>query len=66
MAKLVGELLLEMVGAFIRGWAYSLMLKVGTWLDTKIPGRKTKIAVGMLLGVAAYFLIPMVSGLLSF
>jgi hypothetical protein len=66
MAKLVGELLLEMVGAFIRGWAYSLMLKVGTWLDTKIPGRKTKIAVGMLLGVAAYFLIPIVSGLLSF
>jgi hypothetical protein len=66
MAKFIGELLLEMVSAVIKGWAYSLMLRAGAWLDTKIPGRKTKIVVGMLLGVAAYFLIPIVTDLLSF
>jgi hypothetical protein len=55
-----------MISAVIKGWAYSLMLRAGALLDTKIPGRKTKIVVGMLLGVAAYFLIPIVSGLLSF
>jgi hypothetical protein len=66
MAKLIGELLFAMVSALIRGWAYSLFLKVGAWLDTRVHGRTARLIVGLLLGLAAYFLIPIVTGLLSF
>jgi hypothetical protein len=66
MAKLIGELLLAMVNAFIKGCANSLILKIGAWLDMKIHGRTTKLVVGVLLGIAAYFLVPIVTGLLSF
>jgi hypothetical protein len=65
MAKLVGELLFAMVGSLIKDWGNSLLLKVGAWLDTRIHGRATRIVVGLLLGLAAYFLIPIVTGLFS-
>ena len=63
MAKLIGELLFAMVGSLIKDWGNSLFLKVGAWLDTRIHGRTTRIVVGLLLGIAAYFLIPIVTGL---
>ena len=66
MANIVGELLFAIARALVVDWAYSLCLKVGAWLDTKIAGRKAKVAIGMLLGLAAYFLIPVESGLLGF
>jgi hypothetical protein len=66
MAKLFGELLFAMVSALIKGWASSLLQKVGAWLDTKVHGRTTRIVVGLLLGIGAYFLFPIVAGLLSF
>jgi hypothetical protein len=66
MAKLFGELLFAMVRAFVQGLAYSLFLKVGAWLDTEVHGRTARIVVGILLGIAAFFLIPIVTGLLSF
>ena len=66
MAKLLGELLFAMVSALIKGGANSLLQKVGAWLDTKVHGRTTRIVVGLLLGVGAYFLFPIVTGLLSF
>jgi len=70
MAKLLGELLFELLGAFIRGAVRSfleqtIIVRLGTWLDTKIHGRTVKIVLGLLLGVGAYFLIPIVLGLLS-
>jgi hypothetical protein len=65
MAKLIGELLFAMISTLIKGWAYSLFLKVGAWLDTKIHGRRMKIVVGLLLGLAAYFLFPICTGLLG-
>jgi hypothetical protein len=70
MAKLLGELLLELLGAFIRDGVRSFMeqqilVKFGTWLDTRVQGRTVRIVLGLLLGVAAYFLIPIVLGLLS-
>ena len=64
MAKFLGELLFAVVRAFVKGWAYALFLRVGAWLDTKVQGRTTRIVVGILLGIAAYFLIPIVTGLL--
>jgi hypothetical protein len=64
MAKFLGELLFAMVSSLIKGWGNSLFLRVGAWLDTRIHGRTTRIVVGILLGIAAYFLIPIVTGLL--
>jgi hypothetical protein len=65
MAKLIGELLFAMVSSLIKGWANSLLLKVGAWLDTKVHGRTAKIVVGFLLGLAAYVLVPLCVGLLT-
>jgi len=65
MAKLIGELLFAMVGSLIKDWGNSLFLRVGAWLDTRVHGRTTRIVVGILLGIAAYFFIPIVIGLFS-
>ena len=65
MADIIGELLFAVARALIKGWAYALFLKVGAWLDTRVHGRATRIVVGILLGIAAYFLIPIVTGLFS-
>ena len=65
MAKLIGELLFAIVGSLIKDWGNSLLLKVGAWLDTRVHGRTTRIVVGLLLGLAAYFLVPIVIGLFS-
>jgi hypothetical protein len=66
MTKLIGELLFAMASSLIRGWANALVLKLGAWLDTKIHGRRMKIVVGLLLGLAAYVLVPICAGLLGF
>jgi hypothetical protein len=65
MAKLFGELLFAMVSTLIKGWVNSLLLKVGAWLDTKVHGRTARIVLGVLLGLAAYVLSPLVTGLLT-
>jgi hypothetical protein len=69
MANIIGELLFAMISAFIKGWAKSflkqIVLKVGAWLDTKVHGR-TRIVVGLLLGVTAYFFVPIIAGLLAY
>ena len=65
MAQFFGELLLSIVGAFIRDVVYSLWLKFATWLEPKIHGRTAKIIIGLLLGIGLFFLMPIVSGLLG-
>jgi hypothetical protein len=65
MANILGELLLSVIRTVIAGWAYSLWIKLATWLDPKIKGRWAKLAVGGLLGLAAFFIIPVVMGLLG-
>jgi hypothetical protein len=66
MTNIIGELLFAMARALIANWAYCLFIKVGTWLDTKIAGRASKVVTGMFLGLAAYFIIPIFAGLLGF
>ena len=65
MAKLLGELLFDLlrvvVGDLLKGAALTLC----TWLDQNIRGRRVKIIVGLLLGVAAYFLFPIILGVLG-
>lgn len=65
MAKLIGELLLDIISTLVRDWAYSSFLKLAAWLVTKIQGRRMRIAACLLLGLAAYFLIPIFVGLLG-
>jgi hypothetical protein len=66
MAGFFGELLIGIGRAFIGRWLYSLFVMLAAWLDPMVHTRALKIVVGLLLGVAAYFVIPLVIGLLSF
>jgi hypothetical protein len=65
MTNVLGEILFALIRTIVGGWAYSLWIKLATWLDPKIKGRWAKVAVGGLLGLAAYFIIPIVMGLLG-
>ena len=65
MAKLLGELLLELLRDLVGDLLKRAALKVGAWLDTLPFGRRTKMILGAILGVAAYFLFPIALGLLG-
>ncbi|MBR0775350.1 hypothetical protein JQ625_10955 [Bradyrhizobium diazoefficiens] len=66
MAAFLAELLFDFVGSLIGNWLRQVFVAVCGWLDTGIHGRAARLVVGGLLGVAAYFLIPIVIGLLGF
>jgi hypothetical protein len=65
MTKLLGELLFEVLRSLIGGWLEQGMFKLGAWLDGRMHGRTIRIVVGVLLGLGAYLLIPIVVGLLG-
>jgi len=66
MAKLFGELLFGLIRLLIVGLLKQAAVKVCAWLDTKVHGRIARIVVGGLLGIAAYFIFPIIMGLFSF
>ena len=65
MAKLLGELLFDLLRGLVGDLLKGAALRVGAWLDQHIQGRRVKIIVGLLLGVAAYFLFPIILGILG-
>ncbi|WP_247390574.1 hypothetical protein [Bradyrhizobium sp. 35] len=65
MANILGKLLFALIRSIVAGWAYALWVKLATWLEPKIQRRWVKIAVGGLLGLAAFFMIPIVMALLG-
>ena len=65
MAKLLGELLLDLLRVLISDLLKGVALRVGAWLDQNIQSRRVKMIVGLLLGVAAYFLFPIILGILG-
>jgi len=65
MASFVGELLIATARALIAEWAHAAVLKAGAWLDRKIGSRTAKVVAGMLLGLAAFILIPVFTGLVG-
>ncbi|MBM7482480.1 hypothetical protein ACVWWI_004208 [Bradyrhizobium sp. USDA 3686] len=65
LANILGELLFALIRSIVAGWAYALWVKLATWLEPKIQRRWVKIAVGGLLGLAAFFMIPIVMALLG-
>lgn len=65
MLKLFGELLFDLFRVLVADLLRQMALKMCAWLDKNIQGRRTKIVVGLLLGLAAYFLFPIVLGILG-
>lgn len=64
MAEVVESLLGALIRSILKGWAYALMLKAGAWLDKKLPSHRVRVIVGMILGAAAFVLIPIIASLL--
>lgn len=65
MAAFLAELLFDLIKAIVGSWLRETAVAICAWLDTKIRGRTARIVVGLLLGTAAFFLIPAISGLLG-
>ena len=65
MAKLLGELLLDLLRVLVSDLLKGVALRVGAWLDQNIQSRRVKMIVGLVLGVAAYFLFPVILGILG-
>ena len=67
MSKILGGVLFAIVRSIIDDLVISILkpigLKFATWLDTKIQGQRTKVVVGGFLGLAAYFLLPIILSL---
>ncbi|CAN5267435.1 hypothetical protein BH10PSE11_BH10PSE11_03120 [soil metagenome] len=70
MVKLFGELLFGLVRflfvLLMESFVAEAARKFMAWLDPKVQGRRTKFIIGGLLGIAAYFLFPIVMSLLLF
>ncbi|WP_407112293.1 hypothetical protein [Bradyrhizobium sp. LMG 9283] len=65
MVAFFAELLFDLVRSLVGSWLREAAVAVCAWLDTKIHGRAARFVVGGLLGIAAYFLIPVIAGLLG-
>ncbi|AWM01147.1 hypothetical protein [Bradyrhizobium amphicarpaeae] len=65
MAAFVAELLFDLVRAIVGRWLREAAFAICGWLDTKIHSRVARIFVGLLLGAAAFFLIPAIIGALG-
>jgi hypothetical protein len=66
MAKILGELVFEVIASIVRGVVYALWLKALTWMSTRVHSRAAAIAVVLVMGLVLFFLMPIVTGLLSF
>ena len=65
MAAILAELLFDLIKSLVGRWLRQAAVAICAWLDTKIHGRAARFVVGGVLGIAAYFLIPVVAGLLG-
>ena len=63
MANLIGEMLFGLVRILIRDWLRQAAIKACAWLDTKVHGRIGELTLGSFLGLAAYFILPIILGL---
>ena len=66
MASIIEEFLRPIVRSFLSDQTHALFVRAASWLDANIAGRSTKIVIGMILGLAAFFSVPIVIGLLGF
>jgi len=66
MESVIKEVLRPIVRSFIEDRTRSLFVKAANWLDANVPNRTAKILIGMVLGLAAFFAIPVLTGLAGF
>ena len=65
MAAFVTELLFDLVRALLGSWLREAAVAICAWLDTKIHSRTARLTIGLVLGAAAFFLVPVIYGLLG-
>jgi len=65
MAAFFAEPLFDLVRALVGSWLRDVAVAICAWLDTRIQSRTARILLGLLLGAAAFFLIPAITGLLG-
>lgn len=69
MTTFVGELLFGLARLLFADLVETSLARFGhkfmVWLDPFVRGRWAKVTVGGLIGLAAYFLYPIVTSLLS-
>ena len=67
MANLFGDLIFSLARVLFMELMESFLLKAGRnfmlWADTRIRGRWSKVIIGGLLGLAGYFLLPILMSL---
>lgn len=65
MTKLFGELLFHVIRVIVFDMISAAVLKFFVWIDMQMPGRWPRVIVGGLLGIVAYFAIPIIMGLMG-
>lgn len=65
MAAFVAELLFDLVRTLAGSWLREAAFAIGAWLDSRIHSRTARLVVSLLLGAAAFFVIPAITGLLG-
>jgi hypothetical protein len=66
MVSFVGEMMVGLVRFLFEDWLRQAAIRFCTWLDPMVHGRMAKVVIGGLLGLAAWFLVPVFAGLLGF
>jgi len=66
MEKVVSDMLAPIVRSFISDRGFALAMKLGKWLDAKIPNVAVRAVLGLLLGLTTIFSIVIVTGLAGF
>lgn len=65
MAGIIGELLIAIVRGFLAEAANLGFLKIGAIIERKTGRGAATVVIGMIMGLAAYILIPVLLGVLG-
>jgi len=63
MADLIGRMLFGLIRILIEDWLKQAAIKFCARLDTRVRGRIARFVLGGFLGLAAYFILPIILGL---
>lgn len=66
MEKAVHDMLAPIVRSFIADQGFALFLKLGNWLEAKIPSVAARVVLGFLLGATAICSVVTVTALAGF
>lgn len=56
-------MLFGLIRILIEDWRRLIAFKVCAWLDTRVHGRTARSVLGGFLGLAAWFILPIILGL---